>query len=388
MLTIETNPKRYARPEFIDAVVDDTPIPMVVDAELGMPLDLSLWDCLWDEAADEDDLNPSSDPMHLPQLDPADEYLAADWTGPATQSSAMGVHSTVASGSATGNSTPVAQSIPWLRRTEYITGSSSASKPAIVEQLRTQAPPVDISHAAQIASIEGTFASCNESFHLDSLVHPLKKGLKAVDSYEILPDADIWENAYDLFRFAERPGERPNDTEDPRLDCAILRPMESDGDHFLAYYLTETDEAALEFKERRAAVAPYQIQEEEWETVYQFVRDYETVMIEKEVPNEFLLLLEEGASPDQRARGAYYKSIERKMILKKRRANLHEEYQDKWEIIRLTHAAIGPEEVDERDDARAEVLDPMFTVRLMSGRGDADADADGEIDQDAVPVHV
>lgn len=72
--------------------------------------------------------------MHLPQLDPADEYLAADWTGPATQSSAMGVHSTVASGSATGNSTPVAQSIPWLRRTEYITGSSSASKPAIVEQ--------------------------------------------------------------------------------------------------------------------------------------------------------------------------------------------------------------------------------------------------------------
>lgn len=40
--------------------------------------------------------------------------------------------------------------------------------------------------------------------------------------------------------------------------------MESDGDHFLAYYLTETDEAALEFKERRAAVAPYQIQEEEW----------------------------------------------------------------------------------------------------------------------------
>lgn len=54
MLTIETNPKRYARPEFIDAVVDDTPIPMVVDAELGMPLDLSLWDCLWDEAADED----------------------------------------------------------------------------------------------------------------------------------------------------------------------------------------------------------------------------------------------------------------------------------------------------------------------------------------------
>jgi len=30
----------------------------------------------------------------------------------------------------------------------------------------------------------------------------------AVESYEIFPDADIWANAYDLFRFSERPGER------------------------------------------------------------------------------------------------------------------------------------------------------------------------------------
>lgn len=100
-----------------------------------------------------------------------------------------------------------------------------------ITRLRTQAPPVDISHAAQIASIEGTFASCNESFHLDSLVHPLKKGLKAVDSYEILPDADIWENAYDLFRFAERPGERPNDVRHSLIEpvTPILTHKHEDG---------------------------------------------------------------------------------------------------------------------------------------------------------------
>lgn len=39
--------------------------------------------------------------------------------------------------------------------------------------------------------------------------------------------------------------------EDPRLDCAILRPMESDGDHFLAYYLTKDDASAIAFKEAR-----------------------------------------------------------------------------------------------------------------------------------------
>ena len=35
------------------------------------------------------------------------------------------------------------------------------------------------------------------------------------------------------------------------MDCAILRPMEADGDHFLAYYLTKEDEAAIQFKQNR-----------------------------------------------------------------------------------------------------------------------------------------
>jgi hypothetical protein len=38
---------------------------------------------------------------------------------------------------------------------------------------------------------------------------------------------------------------------DPRLDCAVLRPVESDGDHFLAYYLTKEDEPAIAFRSRR-----------------------------------------------------------------------------------------------------------------------------------------
>ena len=38
--------------------------------------------------------------------------------------------------------------------------------------------------------------------------------------------------------------------------------MESDGDHFLAYYLTKDDESALEFKERRINGAPPALEEE------------------------------------------------------------------------------------------------------------------------------
>ena len=58
--------------------------------------------------------------------------------------------------------------------------------------------------------------------------------------------------------------------------------------------------------------------------------------MEQEVPNEFLLVLHDGdlsgnldammkgidQKPSRREKGAYYKNIERKMLLKKKRANV------------------------------------------------------------------
>jgi RNA polymerase II-associated factor 1 len=187
-------------------------------------------------------------------------------------------------------------------------------------------------------------------FDLSAMRHPNKPDVTAVDSYEVFPDADIWANAYDLFRFSERPGERSVEATDPRLDCAILRPMESDGDHFLAYYLTETDAAAELFKASRSSTStsanPLAFldsidkksnaekdennnrESESKKTAFHFVRDYETVKIEQEVPNEFLLVLDDGNDTKVegrgglRGKGAYYKNIERKMILKKKRVNV------------------------------------------------------------------
>jgi len=231
-----------------------------------------------------------------------------------------------------------------------------------------------------------------------------------VDSYEVFPDADIWANAYDLFRFSERPGERNVELDDPRLDCAILRPMESDGDHFLAYYLTQTDEAAVSFKASRSnppkptstdanSLALLNADDKPEAgpdadadlnaTAFHFVRDYETVKVEQEVPNEFLLVLDDGGSKidggvkdedakvgrERRGKGAYYKNIERKMILKKKRVNTHEAYLDKWEVVKLTHTRMSAEEAEEREEVLAEVMDPVY----LMGR-DADADGDGDIE--------
>jgi RNA polymerase II-associated factor 1 len=57
-------------------------------------------------------------------------------------------------------------------------------------------------------------------------------------------------------------------------------------------------------------------------------------------------------------------------------SQIHEQYEDKWEIIRVTHAEMSKEEEDEREEALAEVADPMY----LMARGDADAEGDIEVE--------
>jgi RNA polymerase II-associated factor 1 len=119
--------------------------------------------------------------------------------------------------------------------------------------------------------------------------------------------------------------------------------MESHGDHFLSYYLTKDDAAAEEYHARRLREGDADETEEvcalspattpgppltviPQPVAFHFVRDYEVTKVEQEVPDEFLLVIDDGpdgdlyGAPGARPKGAYYKNIERKMQLKKKRA--------------------------------------------------------------------
>ncbi|PSR76304.1 hypothetical protein PHLCEN_2v8536 [Hermanssonia centrifuga] len=367
---------RYARPEFLNDIASDTPLPMIVDAECGMPLDLGKWECLWEQNADDSDLNP--DINNLPKLDPKDQFLLLD----AATSSGIFTPSGHP-GSASGTSTPtVMPHVSWLRKTEYISREGVSRSSHAAEPKMHIDEPVDVSHSAQLRDIEASF-NATDNFDISTIKHPNKPNVTAVESYEIFPDADVWANAYDLFRFSERPGDRPLDAEDPRLDCAILRPMESDGDHFLAYYLTKEDETAVEFKSDRQALPVNGVSSTE--TAFQFVRDYEVVKVEQEVPNEFLLVIDDGdegvksevdtKSSERRPKGVYYKNIERKMLLKKKRINSYEPAAQKWHAIKVRHVEMSDEEQQERTEILAEVVDPNYLFAK------ADADAEGEVEE-------
>ena len=163
-------------------------------------------------------LNP--DPKNLPKLDPKDQLLLGDSTG-----SSLFVNSSTA-----GSSTPHAvPTVTWLRKTEYITSKeggtrSSSSQDQCVSLIvvcemddrsfsyrakNLADASVDVSRSAQLRDIDASFEACNTHFDPGSLKHPNKPDVTAVGSYEIFPNVDIWANTYDLFKFSERPGERP-----------------------------------------------------------------------------------------------------------------------------------------------------------------------------------
>ncbi|KAF8268695.1 Paf1-domain-containing protein [Lactarius quietus] len=348
---------RYTRPEFLDAATNEMLLPMIVDAECGMPLDLGKWEALWEDGADDRALNP--DPRNPPILDPKDQALLLDPSGGPTD---FGRHSGNHHNHSSGTP-PVAAHVSWLRKTEYI--SRDSSSPAM--RAASTADPtglndvVDVSRDAQLASIDSSFGAARAADDLNALRHPTKPRLRAVATYEVLPDADVWANAYDLFRFSERPGERGP------------RPMESDGDHFLT---SRADPRGVDACRKRKTCA----------TEFHFVRDYEVVKVEQEVPNEFLLVFDEGQRDaiddgdregDARCAGAYYKLIERKMLLKKKRTEPIERFRDKWALVRVAHVPPSQEEAEERTEALAEVRDP-----IRGGEDDIDGDADADADGD------
>ncbi|EJD43829.1 Paf1-domain-containing protein [Auricularia subglabra TFB-10046 SS5] len=375
LLTIPTSPARYAQPSFTDALAAETPLPMIVDSDLGMPLDLGHWECLWEDKGDLSQLNPSED--QIPEPDPRDLFLLGDILSSLPEDQANGAHPNGGAATKSLPDTPGTPSAPaavsWLRKTEYLSREPGRQRQfAWIQGNRENDEVVDISREAQIRDIEATF----ELPDVATLTHPTKPGLTAVAVYDALPDAELWPNAYDLFKFAERPGDG---TADARLDSAVLRPMESDGDHFLAYYLTRDDESSEKLKARRRGQLgdPSEAAVDRAPTQFHFVRDYETVKIEQDVPNEFLLVLDDGDLPPAhvggsvatRPRGAYYKNIERKITLKKKRINKYDvAYTDKWDIITLSNAQMNEDELKERKIALAQVQDPEWWFRETEER--------------------
>ncbi|MCO5601257.1 hypothetical protein L7F22_055376 [Adiantum nelumboides] len=226
-LAINTPPSRYVDPRsFGQRLAASVPLPMVVDAEAGMPLDMTSFPACWytdQELADADaqgrgGVFPILDRSQV-QIDEEDAFLLSDLMSTSTT-----INGATAADGLDGTATPERGQPTWLKRTEYLAAAEKKARRSELASRHANVENIDASREAQLARIKVTFEAANQP--LETLRHPTKGHLRAVDAFPLLPDTDTWATRVDVFRFGDAPGRHIDNrpAHDPRLQTAILRP--------------------------------------------------------------------------------------------------------------------------------------------------------------------
>jgi RNA polymerase II-associated factor 1 len=239
---------------------DDKELPMVVDSELGMPLEPGRGqEGYWDGRRDGEIVCANNiarfflSLSHLPaiasrpqegeiELDDEDKELLGEPQAAASSSAAGLVNnfhtSAVPNSTTQSAATPVSASrkpdVTWLRRTEYLSGDVNMSRRASIDSRSVyplsstltrhnltlekfkcmfRSPKQGVSKAAERTKSE-RIGMINKTFDyatlpIDQLVHPTKPHLRAKQVYDLLPDEEVWPNRYSLMRFSDAPHEGP-----------------------------------------------------------------------------------------------------------------------------------------------------------------------------------
>lgn len=283
----------------------------------------------------------------------------------------------------------------FLRRTEYISTDSKARQETHANPLKAgpkspvsprqrrqsdaaREDPLNIKRHVikgfDLANPEDTYEGPDDSTHLKGAKasqaeieawqnprHPSKPRLECIGQYPLKPDLEALPESgtYYTMRFQGQPTSS-NDRHDPRIDLALLQPVEvgDDGYNYEFYLLDQTDTAKSlkrKFESARTDLddqAPFK---------YRYVRTYETV---KQTQNfeqpyqEVALALHDGGAGSRLDKGAYFYPIGMRTIMKPRRGrNLlsqgrHEDHDEtRADEINLTFR-----EADERETKKRKGL--------------------------------
>lgn len=339
MLHIPMSLNKYTKTSYLSSLVQEQQVPIELDSELGIPLDLSKISSVFEGIYD----HMHGDPKKV-ELDPKDLVLLKEIT---TTSSLPQRNST---------------GVSFLRRTEYI--SSETSKMAIKSKgfdLRSMKSTDLINEKLQdpekqIAAIEATFKEVSKD--LSSFSHPHKKDLTLVDSFPIFPDIDISDQQFLLMKFTTDPGQKKFSSEvsaDHRLDLALFMPVSGKGEEWLAYYLPEEET----YDQLKTTLKNQDSEENKMPFIYNHVRDYNTIMHINPTPLDEIALVFRENPNSMFKKAAFYSPIYAKSTLKRHRSKIPNEMAKNLNVssIELKIRPLNKEETREKK-RHCSTLDP------------------------------
>ncbi len=161
-----------------------------------------------------------------------------------------------------------AADVTWLRRTEYL--AMEQAKQRGKEDKGPEKLQIDTSTDAMVERIKATFDKVQKQ-PLSSLRHPTKPHLRAIRSWEVLPDAETWATNFHIVRFQDWPGRSKNGqaVSDPRIAASVIRPDPPGVEPRLSFYLVTPPDAdaltaeAVDAAESEAKLAGGEDEDEE-----------------------------------------------------------------------------------------------------------------------------
>lgn len=292
---------------------------MEIDSELGMPIDLSLIPGIF-----EGDESALYAPRELEKLDPKDQALMKT-TGD-------------------GQSAKLMTESAFLRRTQYISSEiATTSKAKQIEADRAKrikdALKIELDPAEQLLAVEKTFDMAQRP--LSELKHPAKRGLKAVESWTIMPNFDMYEQSYVNAKFPSNPAPKTKSNtvvndEDARLEVACMVPrivddtIDTPDNDYISYFITDEDTAReMKMKNETPGSAGHVSR-------YKFVREYDAKKDDGSA--EWAFVFNQGS--------AQYTELGSRMNMRGRRRGTQVTQTN--EVIELTLRDLDEQELDER----------------------------------------
>ncbi|GAA5895276.1 uncharacterized protein JCM6883_001458 [Sporobolomyces salmoneus] len=345
LLHVPTTPARYASYDFLNPLQSERELPMILDGELGLPLEYGKSRSGNDKVETEywlgnREVIAPRNAVSQPLADEDAFLLEEPSTRAGGSNGATGSASaTVGSGAAAAATESKKVDVSWLRRTEYLANETAVggNKPSQLTPKRQALAPIGPQDRdSRARAIANTFETAH--MPLSELRHPTKQHLTATEAFDFLPDSELWAHEYDFVRFGEDPIDQSNMNlnrtgADPRVPRAVFRDLTSEfapGQERLSYYLPQDDTAANKYTGKRfeGGVSGEETFDFRW------IRDYE-IANQRALEHEFVVSFDSGtieedgateaevqAKPDavkKRKKGAYYLPVGQTSLLRKRR---------------------------------------------------------------------
>lgn len=309
LIKYQENPNEQVdAPELISSLYSKTTVSSLVnvDNNLGMPIDLLNFPGLLDKM--DNRLLYGYDGI---KLDPEDRVLLRDPRMDRLTKTDM-------------------SKVTFLRRTEYISTSvtshnrdnsnnkkraRSSNQNLLEEDIETYLNPQQITER-----IENTFRSMSKD--LSQFKHPVKKNLKAVKTWDLLPDTASMDQSYFTLRLT---GSALLDKKEKKilsLSTALFRPVELEEDEWISMYTTDkNDSSLLENDVEKEINETLATDDSTDDKIYKFKRLRDFNM--KQVPSmehqnafsDLALIL------NDKSNIAYYRPLRSRIELKRRRVN-------------------------------------------------------------------